>query len=89
MGFPLQHVALLFWQHEPSPDWLNTSCLLLIGLQKHTQASRYAQISGGVVVLTVGAFVYDRVSKTERRWVHSLVPDFPRPTARLGAAAVV
>ena len=45
----------------PSPDWLYTSCLLLIGLQKHTQASLYAQISGGVVVLTVGAFVYDRV----------------------------
>ena len=28
-------------------------------LQTHTQASLYAQISGGVVVLTVGGVVYD------------------------------
>ena len=57
----------------PSPDWLYTSCLLLIGLQKHTQAPRYAQISGGVVVLTVGAFVYDRVLEGEE------VGPFPCP----------
>jgi len=33
----------------------NRSCLVSIALQTHTQASLYAQISGGVVVLTVEA----------------------------------